>query len=594
MLRDCLRVFEKELENRTERWLLDNYEPKKGTYILINMDKDFLVEECIDIAQDKKTGETIGRTHKDYRFIQFLDYHSKLMEMNKPMDPKKTIHSNNLYTFFLKKESIAEKKLTNEVIEGYYQTILHPAQKYTKPKANVLYRKIEEEIGPVDACAAEKIREWINNWREHPDILQDVDMTKKEYIKFFFVYEDREKTERLYKQENRRYLLPNIYNSNDYNREVNGQTVGLPGNNMGMNSKKPYLANKSRKVEVPDLESLDEVVLKGKFFDYLWGQASAGKVNIYVDYENNRIMSYGNNEAADVLDNGGFIRIRKEKNEAEIQCMDTIVGYSPNLKRGFEYKNILDLKPEQQAEVSAGYGWKPTLFDLNLLFDEVFFGKKLIYNYFNEPADITFKDRQLENILLTYRGRLFDWFYKGADTYMKEITEEMSMRLILHSMENGYWNKIKHQMNLMWSLQDYFAGDGRMEETVRMVKQNLKKHLDMYQEEWDFENDEEYYYALGQLVNYFLSLSKAKKTPLSMINAFLNAENNEVVKEKVIQMFQKYSYGIDSRKDARVKNLISHIMLYEPKGKVLKDMMIAGVTGSRIIFEAKEEKGGVA
>lgn len=589
MLNDCMEVFEHELEKKTEKWLLDNYLPKDGSYILINIDKDFQIEESVEIIYNKNNGEISGRTHKDFRFIQFLDYNSKLLEMNKPMDPKKVIHSNNLYSFFLKKESLAEKKVTGEIIEGYYKIISNPELKYTKPKANALYKKIEEDIGCVDTDTVNRIKEWIGKWIESPVFSSEVDLSKKNYVKLFFVYDDRAKTQRLYEQENKRYLIPNIYNSNDYNKEIEGVAFGLPGNNMGMNAKKPYLGNKSRKTEAPYLLDIDKVLLQSKFFDYLWGQASIGKVNVYIDFDRKCIKTYDNKEAVDKVKSGGYLRIRKDKNEAQIQYIDTITGYEPELRTNFVYKNILNLKPEALEEISIGYGSKTKLYEMNLLFDEVFFGKKLIYNYFNDPADITFQDNQLENILLTYRDCLFGWFYKGIDTDMQRLSNEIAMKVIYHSLCNGYFNKVKHQMNLMWSLSDYFEQNNRMEETVRMVRENLKKHMDMYEQEWTFEDDEEYYYAVGQMINYFLSLSKAAKTPLSIVNPFLNAANDKIIKEKIIQMFQKYNYEIDSQKNVRVKNLFSHILLYEAGGKIQKDKLTAGLLDNKIIYEAKKK-----
>lgn len=589
MLNDCMEVFEHELEKKTEKWLLDNYLPKDGSYILINMDKDFQIEESVEIIYNKNNGEISGRTHKDFRFIQFLDYNSKLLEMNKPMDPKKVIHSNNLYSFFLKKESLAEKKVTGEIIEGYYKIISNPELKYTKPKANALYKKIEENIGCVDTDTVNRIKEWIGKWIESPVFPSEVDLSKKNYVKLFFIYDDREKTQRLYEQENKRYLIPNIYNNNDYNKEIEGVAFGLPGNNMGMNAKKPYLGNKSRKTEAPYLLDIDKVLLQSKFFDYLWGQASIGKVNVYIDFDRKCIKTYDNKEAVDKVKSGGYLRIRKDKNEAQIQYMDTITGYEPELRTNFVYKNILNLKLEALEEISIGYGSKTKLYEMNLLFDEVFFGKKLIYNYFNDPADITFQDNQLENILLTYRDCLFGWFYKGIDTDMQRLSNEIAMKVIYHSLCNGYFNKVKHQMNLMWSLADYFEQNNRMEETVRMVRENLKKHMDMYEQEWTFEDDEEYYYAVGQMINYFLSLSKAAKTPLSIVNPFLNAANDKIIKEKIIQMFQKYNYEIDSKKNEEVKNLFSHILLYEAGEKIQKDKLAAGLLDNKIIYVDKEK-----
>lgn len=592
MLNDCISVFEHELERKSEKWLLDNYVPKDGTYVLINMDKDFVTEDFVDIVYDKKTGELSGRTHKEFRLIQNLDYNSKLIEMNKPMDPKKVIHSNNLYSFFVKKESLAEKKLTKDIIEGYYAVILNPELKYTKPKANALYKKVEEDTGRVDAETAGKIREWIEKWVENPILPPEVDLSKKNYLKLFFIYDDREKTRKLYEQENKRYLLPNIYNSNDFNEDAEGTIKGLPNNNMGMNAKKPYLGNKSRKREAPYLLDLDKALLQSKFFDYLWGQAAVGKVNMYIDYDRKTIKGYDNKETVEAVSSGGYLRIIKDKNEAQIQYMDTVTGYEPELKLPFQYKNMLSLKPERVNEISAGYGSKTKLSELNLLFDEVFFGKKLIYNYFTEPSDITFRDNRLENILLTYRERLFGWFYKGIDTDIQRIVDDMAMKIIYHSICNEYYSKVKHQLNLMWSLTDYFEQNNKMEETVKMVKENLKKHMDMYQQEWDFKNDEEYFYAVGQMVNYFLSRSRAAKTPLSMINPFLNAANDKIIKDKIVQIFQKYNYDIDSKKDIRVKNLFSHVLLYKPEGEIQKDILTAGLLDTTIIYESKEKEEG--
>ncbi len=66
---------------------------------------------------------------------------------------------------------------------------------------------------------------------------------KKDYCKLFFVWENEDKTRAVYQQEGLRYLLPNLYNSNDFNRKQDGKILGLPNNNMGMNSKKTISAS---------------------------------------------------------------------------------------------------------------------------------------------------------------------------------------------------------------------------------------------------------------------------------------------------------------------------------------------------------------
>ena len=46
-------------------------------------------------------------------------------------------------------------------------------------------------------------------------VFDGIDSSKKDYCKLFFVWENEDKTRAVYQQEGLRYLLPNLYNSND-------------------------------------------------------------------------------------------------------------------------------------------------------------------------------------------------------------------------------------------------------------------------------------------------------------------------------------------------------------------------------------------
>lgn len=124
------------------------------------------------------------------------------------------------------------------------------------------------------------------------------------------------------------------------------------------------------------------------------------------------------------------------------------------------------------------------------------------------------------------------------------------------------------------------------------IQEEFKIHIDMLKEDWEF-SDSEYYYAVGQMVGYFLSLSKSAKKPLSMANQFLNADNDRLVKEKLGQMFIRYDHAIDADRDVRAKNVLSHIMTYEPKSrKVMQRELIAGLTANSAFYMKKEQEGG--
>lgn len=598
MLYDCMQVFmEKAGKVQSESFKrdtdtdmelisklsIDHYVPKDGTYVLINLDKDFAPEYKLDISVDKKNGEISGQTDSRYQYIRYLDYNSKLIEMNKPMDPKKVIHSNNLYTFFFKKDSLTNGKLTLSVIDGYYDTLANPETKYSKPKAKELYHQMESKIGGINQEILERIREWIKRWVEDMSILP-IEISGKNYLKIFFVYQDERKTKEIYEKENERYVIPNIYNNNDYNLKIADEIWGLPSNNMGLNSKKPFLENKTRKTVTPYLVNMEDVLWQNRFFDYLYGQASIGNVNIYFDFDKKDIYAAPDRSNPPIVDSGMYLRIRKGKEVEILECA-AVCSLNPHLQPVFYYKPILEGKDDAfSGEICS------TRSQLAAVIDEVFFGKMLAYNYFTEPGDLSITDSVVENVLLTYRGRLFEWLYRNPQCDMKKVLAEMAGRLVQNTIQNGYKNKARQQLNLMLSLLDYLNQNTEMEEMMKMVQEEFKKHMDMYKEEWGFGSDEEYYYAVGQLIDYFLSLSKSAKRPFSLANPFLTAREDALIKEKLCQMFEKYSYAIDSVFDVRARNIINHVMLYTPETKVQQQYLIAGLTDNNAFYKKKESQ----
>lgn len=598
MIQDCLDIFKKEYERYGERLVLDHYLPKDGTYVVVEMrESGFAVAEQLDIRFDKKSGVIAGQESTVFDKIKFLDYSSKLIEMNKPIDSGKIIHTNNYLSFGFKKDSLSDGKLKDEIIDGYYKILVQPQLKYGKKNVRTLYEEVENGIGVPDGVLIERIRLWITQLIHKLSVDSDaagelrepIDRSAKDYLKLFFVYpdwrENWERTQAIYQQENERYLIPNIYNNNDFNVVVNGQILGLPSDNVGMNSKKPYLANRSRKVTVPYLLNREDVILQGKFYDYLMGVASVGNIHVYFDTDSNKIISGKVGTGPEAKMNGYFLRVKKGK-EVEIHNADTVVDYNPNLNPPFLYKKIVE--PPDEAD----YGIISNRFVLERVIDEVFFGKTLRGNYYTKPEDLKIPDSRVQYNLLMARDQLHAWIYKDSGLKILPILEQVSADLIRNSITKGYGKKALHQLNLRWSCIDYFSQSGEMEGTMERVVESLKEHLDQ-KEHWDFEEgcDEEYYYAVGQLVYYFLSKSRAKDKPLSFVNVFLNARNDEEIKEKLRTLFKKYNYLIPNY-SMRLQALYSAVKRYKPKTDLRTarnlDMLEAGFTGYNFIFKKKE------
>ena len=119
MLGECLEIFRSYTEEERENEILKNYIPKDGTYILVMENGEAFVA---DIKLDKKTGQ-MSKSAGGYEDFCYYDYHSNLVSMNKPLDTNKVIHSNNYLSFFVKKESILNGKLTKDIVDEYYDIL---------------------------------------------------------------------------------------------------------------------------------------------------------------------------------------------------------------------------------------------------------------------------------------------------------------------------------------------------------------------------------------------------------------------------------------------------------------------------------------
>lgn len=589
MLQEAMEVFQIMLQEKGERIITDAYIPKDGTYRLIVMKDDgWVIKDPVDIIFNKKTNTVDISNDMDYLLIQELDYKSKLLEMNKPIDPKKVIHSNNYLLLAVKKESVTSGKLSEEIIQQYYEILRNPNKKYEKKtQARALYHVAEERLGQPDIEAIDKIEKFILANKQ--DIWKDINLEKKNYVKLFFVYQEEKKTKEIYKIESERYLIPNIYNNNNFNMEFEKGIVGLPNDNMGMNSKKPYLENKTRKVKVPYLLDQESALLQSKFFDYLFGQVSKKRFHIYVDNIDKKICSYTNKDKPEDIVSGYYLRCRMGKAGAEICEADMITHYKTKLEPGLVLKNYIEI-PEERIEKSKIH-YDEAIEDQWVIMDlinGIFFEGKLKNNFFTDAKDMNIYDDCLKQSILKSRNILANWFWRGEQNQLVKILDDVSLALIKNSILNDETFAAQRKFNLRWSLLEYLD-DQEVGVHMSEIRNQLREHINVAKDvEWDFISDEEYSYAVGQAVSYLLHLSKANNKTESYVNPFFNAKNSKVIKQRLLRMYKKYNYQIIHINGGRNAQLLSHVMEYEPK-EIKHELIMAGFTAPSLMYEKKTD-----
>ena len=590
MLEELRESFQAMLEEKGERLILDEYLPKNGTYRLLFLtESGYWIGDTLEIQYDRKEGKIAGSESKYYDLICYLDYWSKLIDMNKPVDSKKVIHSNQYLSFFVKKDSISGEKLTDEVINGYFDVLKSPEKKYKKGKTRELYGSVKEKLGEVDSELLERIRKIVLERQ----VFDGIDFSKKDYCKLFFVWENEDKTRAVYQQEGIRYLLPNLYNSNDFNRKQDGKILGLPNNNMGMNSKKPYLHHYSRKVTVPYLLDQDETLLQMQLFDYLSGFAAKGKVNVYVCPDDAiRIKAFRNTEEPPAVSGGYYLRLKKGK-EVEIHDWDIVCNYEPELERIFQLKNLIHVATDEEKGLSSYEKSYTRLWEIRGIIDQSFFQGRMTVNFFTAAKDLDMGHIGIEQIFLENRRWLFAWFWLGQKNGVETFLERMTWQLIRNALQQNSENvrkTVKRQLNVRWSLLDYFHEDRGMEERMNQVRKELKQHLTT-KEEWDFSSKDEFCYAAGQMAAYLLDLSQGNSKPCSWLNSILEVKTSDIVKSRLYDLFRKYNYKVErfDPKYGKAVQLIGHIMGVTDKFVIHQEMVVAGFMDSSLIYEKSEK-----
>ncbi|MCR1959321.1 CRISPR-associated protein Csh1 [Thomasclavelia cocleata] len=571
MLDDCLRIFKQELKDN-RNLVLDTIILADGDYVLVHGDGTYDVEK---IKYSKRDHCLIEKPEDEiYDKLCFYDYQSQLVSMNKPQDPGKTIHSNNYLSLFVKKESFNNGKMNDKAIERYFKALENPQDKY-KGKDLQMYNFVNDNISEIDQEKLLHNKQWL---KEHIYNLEGVDYNEKDYLKIFFEVDDQ-----LYIDEGNRYLLTKIFNCNDYNVYDDGTVYGLPNYNLQLNAKKPFLENKTRMHKIPYMVSLEDALLQKQFFDYLLNRVSTGKSNVYINEDNDkRIYCLDNIENIDKGFNGFYLKTKKGK-ELEIHYMDVVTDYKQYLNPLFDFENIIGALDD---ECYREYKYRN---EVEKLINNILFSKYLINNYFTAPDDIKSikADSVYKKNLLTCRNAIFAWTRAGRLDDIGYVLPKAALEVVINSIRKEYIKSAQKQLNLYFALNKYF---NKQENGMEGIRESLRTKINSEHQNV-IENDLQYSFAVGQIIYFLQTKSKAKKRTQDFINQFIIIRNDAILKNKLRQFYRRYNYEM-TIEDKRFKNLYGMVELYLNVGKIDQGMLLAGYLGENLIYEKGEKENG--
>lgn len=590
VLQECIEIFKEEMERANKRGediILDEYKPAEGYYIIVK--KDCTIKSCF-IQYDKKTKnlEGINKTDSLYRDICFYDYHSRIINSNKGLDlPGKKIKSNNYMSFCVDIDNIKNGVINDDRIDNYYDSIINKEKNYKdntkKDNDYYIYDYIHNIIGDIDMNKLNYNKEWIKKHINNIDEL-GLDLKSSGEIKIFF-----EDNREIYLKEEMRYLIPRIFNKNTYNFEMDGKIYGIPNDNISFDlDKKPYLAHKTRKIEGNSYIDIQQALLQRKFFDYLNNLYNKKKTIIYFDNINKKIYAikdgiFIEDEKEDEQFYGYKLQIYKDRKKGLlIKEQDILVDYKNELDRDFNFYQAIATK-----EYSFYYGNYTKKSDVLKLLDEILF-----YNYFKENLykkleDIQIKNSTVKKNIIMSRDIILSWLMNDQKNSIANVINKICIDMIKDSIikENNFKKNVL-QFNLMASFKSYFGGED-MSNEYKNIHEKIDKKLSSKNVCYA-DSDEEYLYALGQLIRYYVSINKSGERKHSLSNPFFNISNNKMMQEKLFKCFKSYNYCI-AEYNQRYNQLYSMVACYNYDKKIDNTLVIAGYISQNLIYKSDKD-----
>ncbi|HHC11141.1 MAG TPA: hypothetical protein ENK79_00740, partial [Campylobacterales bacterium] len=423
MIYDLLNVFKKEYNEKGDKLILDNYELKEGIYIKVlanGLTKSFIVKrKNRELSFSDLDG---GLNYSAYEWFKQRDYYSEWLNSNKAFYDKK-IHNINYLSLFVKIDSFTsddpKKILKDDAIKYQYKNLCNYKKFNKKQEREILEtfsEQLENRVRRKDIIVKYRwIRENINSI---------IELAKKHevknYIKIFF----DEPIER-YQEESEIYYAIKIFNDIGFSKNIEGEVFGLSNSNMGLNSKKPYLEQKTKKEKAPFLIKKEDALLAKKFFDWLKFQKYMDKKPLADEFFINRDF-----REKDLIIDFDYLPIKIDRLKEPIIIKNHLM-----LKKGkvfiedekIEYLNILEDK-----------------------IDEVLYNRQLKNNYYGEVYKKL--DNSFASFIYSTRDAMSGYFKKYDDRGFYQVIEKYTTNLAIEHIVRSRFLQAGLCLNIKFSL----------------------------------------------------------------------------------------------------------------------------------------------
>lgn len=585
--------------------------PKDGLHVLLKIQKegDTLF---MDQGSIVKVCHTKNAVEEDFSFLQKCAQLAEVawcINTNKCFDlPSKGIHSASPYCVALKKESLEggekyrkDKTKIYERVDNYFANALSLIESDAEKERLKLFRNFlnsKEKIDLVTACFKEQFEQ-----------LKD-----KEYL-IFYLDEPIEK----YQVSNAKYLSDKLFNTGDFNIDVEDNVFGTSDFFNGFPTKKPFLMHQSATFDIAGRISASEAKSLFEFHGLLNRGIFSRPLPMFI-YDDERLESV--RIIAEGVEKGervGYQEIIKEMRTSQHKEIGNyyLLYYWGGVIKDFDFVSKFRYLLDEECESS----WKINdLFGINYsdeLFNVFDLEIKLLIPIFNNALitktkagdfqrkwfdDIDTKYCKSDNtflMVMKYRKAFYDYIYKSQrqaitqrmfdDILLTGIIDDIRLDEISNGMHSQRRN-ILQKMNIWFSLSEKFNITNKNTETMASKLQEHRTFMSLLtKKEASIADDEQYAFAVGQVIYYLFSKSKTADRSFKRLEPFMQQVKSSELNKAIVRLFDSYKHETFSN---NFKNPFADVLGYRTDANIrdLMPVILSGFFSENELFSNNETK----
>ena len=582
--------------------------PKDGLHILLRQQDD----GNIIVAQSAFTRKKhlLEAESEFLKHCQTLTQVSWMIDTNKCIDTiTRAIHSCSPYCLAIKRDNLVGGK-NYEARKKQNKTLVYGSLDYYFKNAEKLLEQ-ESELPPasafVEALSSEtKIHDWLKDIPEYEQVKDN------EYVIFYF-----DVNPQAYAAAYKGYFTDERIFSKGIPVSVGEEKFGMSGFFNGFPDKKPFLSHQTASFDISGRISATEARALFEFKEFLDRKILPNPLPIFIYKDELKKKSVSIfKQAAEKGERIGYQGIvenlyREFKDEVanyyllfyqmgEIRDFDFVSKFEYELKdaNGFEWeiKDLFqtDYRRKIQNVFDLQYAVLLPVFNNSLIVKTKTGGFQ--YRYFDE-IDAAFCSDTTYILLQTYRKAFYDFIYKSQRQAVTQHAFNTILQLSVlddirqDEFKSGYHTQersIRQKLNIWFSLSEKFNLKPKDQETMASKLQAHRAFIKaLAKGETSIQTDDEYAFAVGQVVNYLLSKSNTADRSYKRLEPFLQQVHARELNKAIARLFDSYKHENFSN---NFRGPFAEVMAYETKANMREHLplMLAGVFSRNELFSDRE------